>query len=77
MQIVSHDFVIFQNFKHQVACITMQQNVLPKLAETALSQNLPKLCSTLLYVFISTTSGGKFNIVLSKAKIPLRIHQTT
>jgi len=35
---LSPDFVMFKNFKVQIACITVQQNVLPKLAVITVSQ---------------------------------------
>ena len=73
------DFVIFQNFKHQIACITMQK--MPKLSVMAISQisTKPIQYTSLLYIFKVQQSSlhdiQHLSITRSGTKIPLKIHQ--
>jgi len=68
------DFVMPQSFKHQIACIIMQQKAYqPHNSESIITTSEKYVFN----VYRITASGGKFYISLAtaRAKILLRIHQ--
>ena len=77
MQIAPTHFVMFQYFKHQIACITMQYKAYQPHHSDRLFTTFQN------YTFNGhriTTSGGKFSIIFwrrHEQKIPTRIRQNT
>jgi len=76
MQIVPPDFVMFQNFKHHIACIQCS-NAVNSLPTPLIQHSIHYFPKVHLQRPPNHTSGGKFDICLAKTrtKLLLIMHQ--